>query len=78
MKHLIEILPITYPDGFPTENDKTYLTERGQLRIIKYIQPVEKQLQLTEEFSKLPERMDGDTLRRNLRKKWNTGYESVL
>ncbi|XP_076257702.1 mitochondrial ribosomal protein L30 [Rhynchophorus ferrugineus] len=78
VKHLVEILPITFPDGFPKESDRTYLTERGQLRIIKTIQPIEKQLQLTEEFSKLPERMDGDTLRRNLRRKWNTGYESVL
>ncbi|CAG9772628.1 unnamed protein product [Ceutorhynchus assimilis] len=78
VKHTIEIIPITFPDGFPKENDRTYLKENGELRIIKSLSPVEEQLKLSEEFSKLPARMDGDTLRRSLRKKWLNGYEHFV
>ncbi|ENN75254.1 39S ribosomal protein L30, mitochondrial [Dendroctonus ponderosae] len=78
VKHAVEIVPVTFPDGFPTETDRTFLKENGELRIIKQVGPVEKKLELTEEFRKHPKRMDGDTLRRNLRKKWNLGFESHL
>ncbi|KAL1506805.1 hypothetical protein ABEB36_006097 [Hypothenemus hampei] len=78
VKHCIQIVPITYPDGFPTESDRTYLQENGELRIIKNVKQMEKRLELIEKFNKLPQRMDGDTLRRNLRKKWIDGYETHL
>ncbi|XP_030756851.1 39S ribosomal protein L30, mitochondrial [Sitophilus oryzae] len=77
IKHLIEIVPITFPDGFPAADDRTCLHENGELRIVKKLNTVEKQLELTENFSKLPERMDGDTIRRSLRKKWLNGFETV-
>ncbi|XP_050293393.1 39S ribosomal protein L30, mitochondrial [Anthonomus grandis grandis] len=77
VKHAVQIVPITFPDGFPKETDRTVLTEYGELKIIKSIDSVEKRLQLADEFQKLPERMDGDTLRRNLRKKWLTGFENI-
>lgn len=77
VKHAVEIVPITFPDGFPKETDRTVLKENGELRIIKSVNE-EKRIQLCEQFAKLPQRMDGDTIRRNLRKKWLNGFESVV
>ncbi|XP_066252817.1 large ribosomal subunit protein uL30m [Euwallacea similis] len=73
VKHTIEIVPITFPDGFPNETDRTVLKENGELRIIRNVGDVDKQLQLADEFRMLTDRMDGDTLRRNLRKQWLNG-----
>ncbi|KAJ8945676.1 hypothetical protein NQ318_012394 [Aromia moschata] len=38
VKHLVKITPITFPDGFPSESDRTVLHENGELRIIKTIE----------------------------------------
>lgn len=75
IKHVIKITPITYPDGFPTKDDVTRLEENGQLRIMKKIGTVETRLQLTEAFQKDVKKLDGDTLRRDSRKKWLNGWE---
>ncbi|XP_018574881.1 39S ribosomal protein L30, mitochondrial [Anoplophora glabripennis] len=74
IKHLVRICPITFPDGFPKEDDMTYLKENGELRITKRVR-VEDRLQLTEEFQKDITKLDGDTLRRNSRMKWLSGWE---
>lgn len=52
----------------------TYLKENGELRIIKRVK-VEDRLQLTEEFQKDVRKLDGDTLRRNSRLRWLSGWE---
>lgn len=44
--------------------------ENGELRIRKKVEHVEKRLQLAEEFKKDVKLLDGDTLRRDSRKKW--------
>lgn len=68
IKHLIEIVPITYPDGEPQPGDRTYLKENGELKIVRKLNvPVEKRLELTEDFQKNVKKMDGDTLRRQPR-----------
>ncbi|VEN40171.1 unnamed protein product [Callosobruchus maculatus] len=74
IKHLIKIDPITFPDGFPTKDDITYLKENGELRIIKKIGPIEERMKLTDAFQKDLKKLDGDTLRRDSRKKWLSGW----
>ncbi|CAG9865553.1 unnamed protein product [Phyllotreta striolata] len=76
VKHLVKIVPITFPDGFPKEDDITYLQENGELKIIKKVDAVdENKFKLSESFRKEVKRMDGDTLRRQLRQKWLSGWE---
>ncbi|KAJ8937374.1 hypothetical protein NQ314_011922 [Rhamnusium bicolor] len=75
VKHLIKIAPITYPDGFPEENDTTYLKENGELKVIKTIGVHNEKLQLAEAFKTDVKKLDGDTLRRNSRLKWLNGWE---
>nr|CAH7758144.1 unnamed protein product [Callosobruchus chinensis] len=74
IKHLIKIDPITFPDGFPTKDDVTYLKENGELKIIKKIGAIEERLKLTDAFQKDVKKLDGDTLRRDSRKKWLSGW----
>ncbi|CAH1154894.1 unnamed protein product [Phaedon cochleariae] len=77
VKHMIKITPITFPDGFPQPDDVTRLTETGELRIIKNVSSVEEtKLKLIGEFKTDVKRLDGDTLRRQSRRKWLDGWES--
>ena len=75
IKHLVKIDPITFPDGFPADTKGTHLRENGELRVTKVLEPYEEKLRLTEEFIKKPEKLDGDTLRRNSRLKWLSGWQ---
>lgn len=77
VKHLVEIKPITFPDGFPTSPKGTYLKENGELRVMKSLEPCEQRLQLSEDFRKQIDRIDGDTLRRDSRKKWLDGWDTT-
>lgn len=77
IKHAIKIVPITFPDGFPTPTDCTYLKENGELRIIKTINNLEKKLELVENFKKDTKLLDGDTLRRHLRLKWLNAWDTT-
>lgn len=70
----MEITPIVFPDGFPTDVKGTYLHENGELRVMKNLDKHEERLQLTKTFSENPVKMDLDTLRRNSRKKWVDGW----
>ncbi|RZC36010.1 39S ribosomal protein L30, mitochondrial [Asbolus verrucosus] len=74
VKHLIKICPITFPDGFPTDTRGTYLKENGELCVMKTLESPDEKLKLTDEFRTKPDRMDGDTLRRDSRKKWLNGW----
>ncbi|KAK9886413.1 hypothetical protein WA026_016692 [Henosepilachna vigintioctopunctata] len=73
IKHLVEIKPITFPNGFPTSIEGTYLKENGELSVTHSIS--EEKLKLSQEFKESIIKMDGDTLRRDSRKKWLTGWE---
>ncbi|XP_023017422.2 large ribosomal subunit protein uL30m [Leptinotarsa decemlineata] len=78
VKHMIKITPITYPDGFPENDDVTFLEDTGKLRIIKKISTLdEAKLQLTENFQKDLKKLDGDTLRRHSRQKWLSGWDTL-
>ncbi|CAH1972795.1 unnamed protein product [Acanthoscelides obtectus] len=75
VKHVIKIAPITFPDGLPTKDDVTYLKENGELQIIKKIGPLEERMKLADAFRSDVKRLDGDTLRRDSRKKWLSGWD---
>lgn len=73
----MKIVPITFPDGFPGPNDHTILKENGELRVIKQVNAIEERLQLREEFKKDVKLLDGDTLRRDSRMKWLSGWDTT-
>uniref|UniRef100_A0A182WCV3 Large ribosomal subunit protein uL30m n=1 Tax=Anopheles minimus TaxID=112268 RepID=A0A182WCV3_9DIPT len=75
VKHLVEILPITYKYGAPTEDDieRTFLKEDGECVVIRKVEATEiSNIKLTaaEEIRNAKERMDGETLRKDSRLKW--------
>lgn len=72
----MKIVPVTFPDGFPTATDHTFLKDNGELRIIKYVSHDEK-LKLAEDFKNDLKLLDGDTLRRDSRKKWLSGWDTT-
>lgn len=76
VKHLIKIQPITFPDGFPKDTRGTYLKENGELTVLKDLSSSVEKMQLTDDYKSSKKRLDGDTLRRNSRLKWLTGWES--
>lgn len=75
VKHLVKIVPITFPNGFPEDSNGTYLKDNGELVVAKRLQPVESRVEALEQFQKDPKKLDGDTLRRESRKKWDTGWQ---
>ncbi|XP_045466301.1 39S ribosomal protein L30, mitochondrial [Harmonia axyridis] len=75
IKHLVQIKPITFPNGFPEDINGTYLKENGEL-VVKHSISEEKQV-LSETLRKDVKRLDGDTLRRNSRQKWLTGWSNL-
>lgn len=78
VKHVIEITPITFPDGFPKDNRGTYLKENGELTVKKEIVPCENSLEQTAAFKENPKRLDGTTLRRDARLKWLKGWSTTI
>lgn len=70
VKHLIKITPITFPDGFPKDNQGTYLKENGELEVKKRLIASDLALKKSEEFREDPRRMDGKTKAEFLRRKW--------
>ncbi|XP_028128046.1 uncharacterized protein LOC114324410 [Diabrotica virgifera virgifera] len=76
IKYMINITPITFPNGFPHVNDVTYLQENGELNIIKKGAIHKEQLGASDKFRNDRQRLDGDTLRRHSRQKWLTGWDS--
>lgn len=80
VKHLIKIAPITFPNGMPTEDDLdcTYLKENGELVVNKRLKPTQDKLEVTEEFEKDERKLDGNTLRRDSRVKWLSGWSNSL
>lgn len=77
IKHAIKIVPITFPDGFPSPTDHTVLKENGELRIVRQISAHEEKLQLTEDFKSNIKLLDGDTLRINSRMKWLSAWDTT-
>lgn len=74
VKHLIKVTPITFPDGFPKDCRSTYLKENGELLVKKELIPSEADVKVANEFSHNPKRLDGETLRKDSRLKWLSGW----
>ncbi|KAI4459454.1 mitochondrial ribosomal protein l30 [Holotrichia oblita] len=75
IKHLIKIVPITFPNGFPQDVTGTFLKENGELTVMKSVVPVEVELIEQEKIDNNVMKMDGNTLRKALRKKWLNGWQ---
>lgn len=71
IKHLVRIVPITFPNGFPEDSIGTRLKENGEFIVSKQLCVDQKRLVATNEFQKDPQKLDGDTLRRDSHKLWN-------
>ncbi|XP_018325387.1 39S ribosomal protein L30, mitochondrial isoform X2 [Agrilus planipennis] len=78
IKHLIKVVPITFPNGPPTESNGTFLKENGELVVTRKLEPLKEKLDATENFQMNPRKMDGDTLRRRMLKKWLTAWDTTI
>ncbi|KFM81548.1 39S ribosomal protein L30, mitochondrial, partial [Stegodyphus mimosarum] len=74
IKHLIRVKPITFPDGFPTEENLygTFLKQTGELVVADRLRVDPKDLERDPEFER--KKLDPRTIREDLRLKWNSGY----
>lgn len=71
IKHLIQILPITFPRGYPEDGDfnSGYLDKHtGEFFICKDLP--DERIKATEEFISDSHRMDSDLLIKKLRDRW--------
>lgn len=77
IKHLIRVKPITFPDGFPTQEDiyGTFLKQTGELVIAERLRVAPDELRRDPEYER--KRLDKQTIRLNLRLKWNQGYPNM-
>lgn len=72
IKHLVQILPITFPHGYPEDGDFSsgYLDKHtGEFFVHKNLAD-ERTIKATEEFISDPLRVDADTLIKKLRDRW--------
>lgn len=76
IKHLIKVVPINFPNGEPTADDlnHTYLKENGDCLVIKNIDSLNKRLEASEKFENDKSILDGVTLRRDSRLKWDNNW----
>lgn len=74
VKHLIRVKPITFPDGFPSDDDiySTFLKQTGELVVHPRLKVDVEDLEIDEEL-KL-KTLDQRTVREGLRLMWNSGY----
>lgn len=76
VKHLIKIIPITFPYGEPTEDDinHTILKENGQCLVTKTLAPAPEQIAALEKFDSDDKKMDSTTIKRDTRHRWNNAF----
>lgn len=76
IKHLIKVTPIQFPYGEPTKDDINYtvLKENGQCLVTKKLEPKQEQVEALQQFENSKTRMNSDTLKKDLRHKWNNAY----
>ncbi|GIY83742.1 hypothetical protein CEXT_153941 [Caerostris extrusa] len=77
IKHLIRIKPITFPNGFPTEEDAygTFLKQNGELVVSSHLKVDPKELEKDPEIEK--KKLDPRHIREDLRVKWNQSYPKM-
>lgn len=77
IKHLIRVKPITYPDGFPTEDDYmgTFLKQTGELVVAPRLRVDPKVFEKDPEYER--KKLDPRTIREHLRLLWQKGYPKM-
>lgn len=77
IKHLIRVKPITFPDGFPSDEDlyKSFLKQNGELLIEQRLHVDCKDLEEDEELKM--KTLDYATIKERLRLIWNSGYPKM-
>ncbi|CAD7087470.1 unnamed protein product [Hermetia illucens] len=72
VKHLVKIVPITFPYGEPTENDidHTFLKENGECIVTKEIKIDDGRVEATRKFVDDTRKLDSETLVKDSRLKW--------
>ncbi|XP_058458759.1 uncharacterized protein LOC131435166 [Malaya genurostris] len=79
VKHLIKVSPIRFPFGEPTESDinYTFINENGDCVVVKEIRTRttrDNRMEAAIDFTKNQERMDGETLQKDSRLKWQNTW----
>lgn len=77
VKHLIRVKPISFPDGFPSEDDlyKTYLKQNGELIVEPRLHVDCEELERDAELKK--KTLDHRYLQEDLRLQWWKGYPKM-
>ncbi|GFT29922.1 39S ribosomal protein L30 [Nephila pilipes] len=77
IKHLIRVKPITFPDGFPTEEDaySTFLKQTGELIVTPRLKINPEDLGRDPDVER--KKLDPRSIREDLRLKWNQGYPNM-
>ncbi|XP_063709659.1 large ribosomal subunit protein uL30m [Culicoides brevitarsis] len=80
VKHLIHITPITFPHGEPTAEDinYTFLKENGECIVAKKLEVPAERIEAAEKFENDPKRLDKETVQRDLRLKWLSGWKTPI
>lgn len=80
IKHLIHISPITFPYGEPKIDDinYTFLKENGECIVTKKLEVPEERIKASELFEKDEKRLDKETIKRDLRLKWLSGWKTPI
>ncbi|KAG8238718.1 hypothetical protein J437_LFUL015276 [Ladona fulva] len=76
VKHLVRITPIKFPNGMPEEKDigATFLKENGELIVSKRLNIDPERLEVSCE--KEERKMDPETIRKQCRLKWLSGWQT--
>ncbi|XP_034949084.1 39S ribosomal protein L30, mitochondrial [Chelonus insularis] len=74
IKHLVKITPIYLPEKLPEDSDsvQTWLLDNGKFLLAPKVDSAREKA--TVEFMNDPKRLDRETLRTELRKRWQRGY----
>lgn len=69
---MVEITPLTFPNGEPTEDDieRTLIMDDGRVIVSNSVKPDPQRVEAQENFKNDPLRLDGNTLRERSRLKW--------
>nr|CAG4651379.1 EOG090X0EYV [Simocephalus serrulatus]SVE94540.1 EOG090X0EYV [Simocephalus serrulatus] len=72
VKHLVQITPVTLPQGLPEDGDVSgaRLQDNGELRFIPKLKSDTKMAESQPKPLESPDFMDGQTLKKHLRIKW--------
>ena len=74
IKHLIKITPINLPDDLPDDLSGIRLKANGDVVVIRKIHESSERMEASDNFENDVKKVNGDVIRRELRKKWLSGW----